>query len=254
MEYHEELLQLLTAAVEKCPKGEMAVAFSGGLDSSLVAHLARKTGVVRLYTAGIEGSDDLKHAEAAAEEMHLPFRPIIISEREIIEAVPEVVRAIGTADPVPVSFELPLYFVAEHAEEEVILVGQGADELFGGYARYSKMAEKDAERRIRADVESLIASGINRDRNVAAFFGKELFCPFLDKDVVEFSLKIPITEKITEREKKAVLRKAARLAGLNLPAERPKKAAQYGSGVMKVMKKAAKREGMGVREWVRSIN
>jgi len=253
MEHHEELLNLLTAAVEKCPEGERAVAFSGGLDSSLVAHLSRKSGQVALYTAGLEGSEDLTHAKAAAEEMGLPFRPIIITEKDIIVAIPEVARAIGTADPAPVSFELPLYFVAKHAEEDIILVGQGADELFGGYARYSKMAEREAEERIKADAESLISLGINRDKNVAALFGKQLFCPFLDKDVVSFALKIPIAEKITETEKKAVLRKAARLTGLNLSAERPKKAAQYGSGIMKVMKKAAKREGMGVGEWVMSL-
>jgi len=253
MEHHEELLELLTAAVERCPKGDRAVAFSGGLDSSLVAHLAgknRENGDVRLYTVGIDGSDDLIHAEAAARELDLPFIPIKITEEEVIGAIPDVVKAIGTADPVPVSFELPLYFVARECEEKIILVGQGADELFGGYARYSKMTEREAEERIRADVESLVSSGINRDRNVAALFGKLLYCPFLEKDVVEYSLKIPIAEKITETEKKAVLRKTARLAGLNLPAERPKKAAQYGSGVMKVMKKMAKKEGMGVREWV----
>ena len=251
MEHHEELLGLLKSAVKGCGDNGRAVAFSGGLDSSLVALLAAECGEVSLYTAGIEGSDDLKHAEMAAKEMGLPFHPVIITESDIVSAMPDVARAVGT-DPVVISFELPLYFVAKNAPERTILVGQGADELFGGYARYSKMPELEAEDRIRADVKSLLESGINRDRNVAALFGKELCCPFLNEGVVEYALKIPIAEKITETEKKAVLRRAARLAGLKLPAERPKKAAQYGSGTMKVMKKRAKKEGLGVREWVES--
>ncbi len=252
MEHHEELLGLLKSAVKGCGDESRAVAFSGGLDSSVVALLAAEMGAVALYTVGIDGSDDLKHAKITTEEMGLPFHPLIITESDIVSAVPEVIKAVGT-DPVVVSFELPLYFVAKNAPEETILVGQGADELFGGYARYSKMGESGAEERIRADVQSLIESGISRDRNVAALFGKELCCPFLDRSVVEFSLKIPIAEKITETEKKAVLRKAARLAGLALPAERPKKAAQYGSGIMKVMKKRARKEGLCVGEWVGSL-
>jgi len=254
MENHIELLALLIDAVTNCPEGDKAVAFSGGLDSSLVARLASRTNKkITLYTAGLPASADMEHAKRAAEEMKLPLRPVVISEDEIIKAIPEVVRAIETTDPVPVSFELPLYFVAKESDEKIIMVGQGADELFGGYARYSKMGEEEAEKRMGRDVKELIESGINRDRNVAALFGKELCCPFLNEKVVEFSLSIPVSEKITETEKKAVLRRAARLAGLGLPTERKKKAAQYGSGIMKVMKKMAKKDGVTVGQWIKDI-
>jgi len=254
MENHTKLLALLTDAVANCPEGDKAVAFSGGLDSSLIASFAsRMNQRITLYTAGLPASPDMEHAEATAMELELPLIPIILTEEEVIGAIPKVVRAIGTADPVPVSFELPLYFVAREAGEKIILVGQGADELFGGYARYSKMGEEEAEKRMRGDVKELIESGINRDRNVVALFGKELCCPFLNEKVVEFSLSIPVSEKITENEKKAVLRRAARLAGLGLPTERKKKAAQYGSGIMKVMKKMAKKDEVTVGQWIEDM-
>jgi len=101
MEHHEELLSLLEAAVGKCPEGERAVAFSGGLDSSLVAYLSRNSGLVTLYTVGLEGSEDLIHAKAAAEEMRLPFRPIIITEKDIIAAIPEVAAIPTNRAPAP---------------------------------------------------------------------------------------------------------------------------------------------------------
>ena len=82
--------------------------------------------------------------------------------------------------------------------------------------------------------------------------GKRMGFPFTHTDVVTFSNSIPLRLKIEGGERKVILKEVARL--LNLPSsERPKKAAQYSSGVMRMMEKSAISKGLSLHDWMLSV-
>ncbi len=214
-----------------------SIAFSGGLDSSLIAFLALQKGDFTGYVAGMEGSHDILWAEKAAELIGLPLHRIIIDENDIRKAYHEIRELLGTDNLVVISFEMPLYFVAMHSSSNIIVSGQGADELFGGYKRYESMDPETLEREMKRDLEELIGSGIERDRNIAKHFGKELVTPYLSRDFLDIVLERSALQR-KGMGRKEMLREIAKIAGL--PEElwkKEKKAAQYGSGIMKVLKK-----------------
>lgn len=227
----------------------VAVALSGGVDSALVAALARRKCVV----VGVEGSSDLKRAKTAAEVLDLSLEMVIIDPRRIEEALTGVLAVIPRTNAVDASIAATLYFVAEWGGDqgyERILAGQGADELFGGYARYleTETLGSDLERDFRG-----LAVQAARDQAVAGLFGAYFSLPYLDVRVVRAAMAIPPEEKIKDGIRKRPLREVAARKMPNEVAYREKKAMQYGSGVMREMKKLARKRGYrGVQEWVKS--
>ena len=119
---------------------EVAVAFSGGLDSSLVAYLASKLGVkVNLLHVSMENQAETEEAIEAADELNLPLQVHLFKDSDVEKTLPKAVELIEEADPIKASVGLPFYWAAKKPAEagyQVMLAGQGADELFGGYQRY----------------------------------------------------------------------------------------------------------------------
>jgi asparagine synthase (glutamine-hydrolysing) len=234
------LAQAIETAV-RLRKDEGVVALSGGVDSALVAALARRECVV----VGVEGSHDLKRAKAVATVLDLSLNTAIIDPRRIEEALVEVLAVIPRANPVDASIAATLYFVAEWAGDhgyERILAGQGADELFGGYARYleTETLGMDLER----DFQGLAVQAA-RDQAVADLFGAYFSLPYLDVRVVRAAMAVPAEEKVKEGVRKRPLREVAAMYMPNDVAHYEKKAMQYGSGVMREMKRLARKRGCG---------
>jgi asparagine synthase (glutamine-hydrolysing) len=235
---------LRVAIIGMCDEGEAAILFSGGLDSTVVARLASEVCEVKLYTVGVKGAHDLMVSEATARELDLGWEPILVEEEEIISALPELARTISCQDALPLSFEMPLWIGASRAKERTILTGQGADELFGGYARYLRMAPEELISCMEKDQEALLQVGVQRENRIATRFLKEFRYPYLHPDLVRLARSFPAEDFIHEGERKVVLRQVAMLLGLRDAASRPKKAAQYGSGIMKAMRAEARRRGI----------
>lgn len=242
----------MTDSLEVLSKGRTAVLFSGGLDSALLTALAKSFCELRLYTVGYPGCHDLEAGGKAAKELGLPWEPILIDDDMLCGAVAYLRDRMGVNDPVTISFEVPLYIICAKVPEEVLLSGQGADELFGGYARYASMSPEELNEARAADVQRLLFDGFLREVRLARGFGKTLVCPYLDLNVIEAALSIPSGELFGELGNKQPLRLIAQGMGLT-SAKAPKKAAQYGSGVMKAMKRLASAKGSDLGEWVAGV-
>ncbi|WP_297420243.1 asparagine synthase (glutamine-hydrolyzing) [Thermococcus sp.] len=242
------VLRALNCTVKHRIGRKTGILFSGGLDSSLVALLASKYSQVILYTAGAEGSPDLEWARKAAETLGLPLREYIFDLEEVKEVVPKVTFAMEEPNPMNLAIGIPLYFATRTAGGEgtkVLLSGQGADELFGGYAKYLERPELMDE-----DLRELAERNLARDDKIEMLNSVEGRFPFLGLPVVSAAINIPVERKIEDGVKKMILRKAAVKAGLPEDlAMREKKAAQYGSNSQKLLKKLARREGLTLREY-----
>lgn len=248
----EELLHSLTDSLGCLSKGRTAVLFSGGLDSALLTALARPLSELRLYTVGYPGSHDLGAGRTGAEELGLPWEPIIMNDDALREAIANLRDKVGITDPVTISFEVPLYIVCSRVPEKVLLSGQGADELFGGYSRYASMSPEDLAEARAFDLKSLLFEGYIREVRMAQGFGKTLVCPYLDPRVIEAGFSITPEELFGDMGNKMPLRRIAQEMRLGA-AKAPKKAAQYGSGVMKAMKRLAAAEGSELGSWVLEV-
>jgi asparagine synthase (glutamine-hydrolysing) len=233
----------LDGAVGRALEGaaEAGIAFSGGVDSSLVALLATRRGTeLRLYTAGLHGARDIEASERAAAALGLGERLVILElgEAEALEAAARVVSLVGGATLLEVSFLAPAFIVFERARERTILTGDGADELFGGYHRYLSMGPDGLAASLEKDARELVSGGFERNRRLAASAGRDIAAPYLDTRVVELAQNIPARLKVHAGQRKAVLRRAAAMLGL--PPElcaMPKRAAQYGSGIHALLTK-----------------
>jgi asparagine synthase (glutamine-hydrolysing) len=227
--------------------GGTAVAFSGGVDSSLVA--AGLGGPC--YVAGFPESHDVGTARAAADAMDMDLRVVELDHADLERAIPELARTTGRTNAMDVGIALPLYLVAERAAADGfdrLAVGQGADELFGGY---QKVANAPDDRRVEADtvrgarretVESL-PDGLERDVLALRAAGVEPVAPLLDDRVVAAALSLPGDLLVDGDERKVALRRVARSWVPGSVATRGKKAVQYGSLVSRELDRLARRAG-----------
>ena len=261
------LQALLVESIQRRVHGlkEVAVAFSGGLDSSVVAFLASKCGVkVNLLHVSLENQVETEEAMEAAEKLDLPLQVHLFKDSDVERILPKVVELIEEPDPIKASIGVPFYWAAEKAAEagfKVVLAGQGADELFGGYQRYVNEYCKDASEKVRKtmfnDVVNIHQSNLERDLKITGFHDVELRLPFGSFDLAEFALSLPIECKIEQKAdtlRKLVLRKMALDAGLPVViAEKPKKAVQYSTGINDAAKRVAKKHQKTINEYVNDL-
>lgn len=260
----EELQTLLQHSVKERVSGlkEVAVAFSGGLDSSIIAFLARKSNInVQLVHVSLENQPETEHAKKVAEELKMPIH-IHLFRREDVEAVvPKVLEIIEEPNPVQASIGIPFYWTAEKVAGmnlKVMLAGQGADELFGGYSRYVDdyllRGEEMARKRMFDDVIRLHETNLERDAKICNFHNVELRLPFVTYQIARFALDLPLELKIEPKKntlRKLVLRRTATNFGLpESVVEKPKKAIQYTTGINKALNRIAKNKGLIVNEYL----
>ncbi|WP_209475392.1 asparagine synthase (glutamine-hydrolyzing) [Thermococcus stetteri] len=244
--------KLLGYAVKNRASRKTGVLFSGGLDSTLVAYLASQYSEVVLYTAGTEDSPDIEWARRVADHFGWKLRERLFGVEDVKEAVRNVMYAIEEPNPMNLAIGLPLYFASAIASSDgtrVVLSGQGADELFGGYAKYLERPELMEE-----DIALISERNLARDDKITMLNGVEGRYPFLALPLVGFALSLPLEAKIADGTRKVVLRKLALRLGIpDWIAKREKKAAQYGSRAQKLLENVAKEEGLTLREFAERL-
>lgn len=244
---------------------KIAVAFSGGLDSTIIAHLAKQICKnVQLIHVSLENQPETDQARKTAQELALPIHVKTYTETDVAKTLREVLWLIEEDDPIKASIGIPVFWTAQNAAKlnnRILLAGQGADELFGGYKRYvTDFLSHDAEharRTIFRDITTLHETNLERDFNICNHHNVELRLPFAAYEIAQFAANLPVNLKIEPKEdssRKLILRKAARRLGLpESTTQKPKKAMQYATGVDKVLKKLAKKKRITTKEYVHGI-
>jgi len=226
------LREALFQAVEKRvlnTERPIAALLSGGLDSSLVAAIAasvisrRGLPKLRTFSIGMVGSPDLKYARKVADFIGSIHTSIVVAAEDFREVVPRVIRDIESYDITTVRASVGNWlvgkYIKEHTDCKVVLNGDGSDEIGGGYL-YMQRAPTDAHfnaETLRLLGEIHMFDVLRSDRCMAAH-GLEARTPFLDKQVVQTWLSIPVEVRASHsRIEKAVLREAFDLCELLPP-------------------------------------
>jgi asparagine synthase (glutamine-hydrolysing) len=210
------LAELLERAVEKrmvdgIPEG---VLLSGGLDSSIIACLAKVYRPdLKTFTVGLGDGEDRERAREVARYLGTKHYEYTYTEREIIEALPQVIYYLESFEEDCVRGAVANYFASRLAagHASCVLTGEGSDEFLGGYHEL-KTAKDKAE--LQKIMEQLIAiaynTGLQRLDRMMAAHSLEFRTPFLDRAVTDFCLKIPAEWKVygPEQVEKWILRKA----------------------------------------------
>lgn len=247
----DQLLSVLRGSMKKIAGREKAlgIAYSGGLDSSIVTALAKELASTRGYTCAIAGSFDDKHVAEAARHDGIETRTVHLTDPELLKYVLRAAGILGTVNPVPISYSIPILCALDVCEEKLLLAGSGADELFGGYAKYQ--ANADPEASMSSDLVKTLAEEQLLQAE-AARLGKRIGFPFTDEEVIMAAMRIPVERKLDVSGRKLVLRDIGRMVAPH-SADKPKKAAQYSSGVMKEMERMARADRLELHDWTAAV-
>ena len=198
---------LNNAVIKRCLATERPIAclLSGGLDSSLVTALANNfietqklNSKLETYSIGLAGSEDLKFARLVADYLGTTHTEIIVTEIEMFDAIPEVIYAIESYDTTTVRASLGNYllgkYISKHSTAKVILNGDGADELCGGYLYMNKCPDNiEFDKETRRLLKDIYLFDVLRSDKSISSHGLEPRTPFLDRTFVNNYLSIPVS-------------------------------------------------------------
>ena len=223
--------------------------FSGGVDSTLIAMaVAEQVKNTVCFTAGMEGSEDIKFSEKIGQEAGLSLIVRVTEKDEIPAYALKTMKSLNYFDTMQLGIGIPEYVAAEEAAKQnfkVVFSGQGSDEIFAGYSNYKNMllkqTHKDVEESIWTSLDNMWNRNLMRDDAVTAAHSLEMRLPFLDLNFLREAMAIPASMKILSKDdqlRKHPIRNLAKK--FNVPEsaiQRPKKAMQYGSGIAKEVEK-----------------
>lgn len=227
-----ELRKALEDAVERQLMTDVpyGVLLSGGLDSSVISAIVKKFAARRVesgntaeawwprlhsFAVGLEGSPDLKAARKVAEHIGTVHHELVFTLREGLDAIRDVIYHIETYDVTTVRASTPMYLLARFIKSmgiKMVLSGEGADEIFGGYLYFHKApnAEEFHKETVRKLSMLHLYDCLRANKSLAAW-GVEGRVPFLDKEFLDVAMRLNPKDKMVTKEhpmEKWVVRKA----------------------------------------------
>ncbi len=206
------------------------VLLSGGLDSSVTSALAKKYAAHRIesgdtqsawwpqlhsFSVGLEGSPDLAAAQKVAEKIGTVHHEVKFTIQEGLDAIRDVIYHLETYDITTIRASTPMYLMARAIKAmgiKMVLSGEGADEIFGGYLYFHKApsAQEFHEETVRKLSKLHMYDCLRANKSLAAW-GIEGRVPFLDKEFMDVAMRINPADKMVTPERKMekwVVRKA----------------------------------------------
>lgn len=240
----------------------VAVGFSGGVDSTVIAKIAKDLGVdVLLIAIGIGQTPEVIQAESTAKEMGLPIVVKHFSMYDLDNYLDRVLWLIEEPNLMKLSVAIAVHWIAETAGENgrpLIMLGQGSDELFGGYKKFASiLGERGAEAASEAISRSIRAAyevNYQRDEQAISSLRAELRLPFATRKMTEIASRTPLRMKVrssSDNVRKWILREAAVELGVpSAVAMRPKRAVQHASGIEKAIREVARMHGQAASAYL----
>jgi asparagine synthase (glutamine-hydrolysing) len=205
------------------------VLLSGGLDSSLVASIAMRFADRRVesddteaawwprlhsFAIGLEGSPDLAAARVAAKAIGTLHHEFVYTIQEGLDALEDVIRHIETFDVTTIRASTPMFLLARRIKAmgiKMVMSGEGADEIFGGYLYFHKAPDARAfhEETVRKIDKLHLYDCLRANKSMAAW-GVEARVPFLDLEFLDVAMRMNPEAKMAggNRPEKAILREA----------------------------------------------
>jgi asparagine synthase (glutamine-hydrolysing) len=233
---YPEVIAHLRDALEAAVKRQLmtdvpyGVLLSGGLDSSIVSAVAKKYASKRIesdgnekawwprlhsFAVGLEGSPDLAAARKVADHIGTVHHEVHFTIQEGLDAIRDVIYHIETYDVTTVRASTPMYLLARVIRSmgiKMVLSGEGADEIFGGYLYFHKAPDAKAlhEETVRKLDKLYLYDCLRANKSLAAW-GVEGRVPFLDKEFMDVAMRLNPKDKLSGlkgRMEKWILRKA----------------------------------------------
>ncbi len=214
-------ISLLRTSLEKAVKRQLmsdvpyGVLLSGGLDSSIISAIAAThTHSLHSFAIGLEGSPDLIAADKVAKHIGTKHHEVKYTIQEGINALRDVIYHIETYDVTTVRASTPMYLIARYIKSlgiKMVLSGEGADEVFGGYLYFHKAPNADEfHKETVRKLSKLHQYDCLRANKSLASWGVEGRVPFLDKEFLDVAMSINPKDKMAVNGKieKHILRKA----------------------------------------------
>lgn len=225
----KQLKQALESAVHRQLMSDVpyGVLLSGGLDSSIIAAIVRKYAQRRIETSdlkeawwpqvhsfsiGLEGSPDLEAAQKVADYIGSVHHSFVYTIQEGLDAVKDVIYHLETYDVTTIRAATPMYLMSRKIRSmgvKMVLSGEGADEVFGGYLYFHKAPDAKAlhEETVRKLSQLHMFDCLRANKSMAAW-GVEARVPFLDKEFLDVAMRINPEDKLVKEGKmeKQILR------------------------------------------------
>ena len=205
------------------------VLLSGGLDSSLISAITQKFAARRIeendlseawwpkvhsFACGLEGSPDLEAAQTVADSIGTIHHSVVFTEQEGIDALKEVIYHLETYDVTTIRASTPMYLMARKIKAmgiKMVLSGEGADEIFGGYLYFHKAPNaQEFHEELNRKLDRLHKFDCLRANKSMSAWGIEARVPFLDKNFMDVAMRINPEDKMCGNGKmeKAILRES----------------------------------------------
>ncbi len=202
---------LVSSIKQRLSDNKVGAWLSGGLDSSAISSLLRPL-VPELHTfsAGFNEAPDLKYAKIVADHIGSIHHERIVSFEDILKVLPNVIYHLESFDGLLVRSSLMNYLVAQLASEYVdeVFSGEGGDELFAGYEYIKDLPEAIIADELIEITKRLHNTALQRVDRCASAFGTIAHVPFMDEEVVDLALRIPVEFKLHDGIEKWILRLA----------------------------------------------
>lgn len=211
----------LTAALDDAVRSHLmsdvpyGVLISGGLDSSIIAALAARHAAMRIedneqspawwprlhsFAVGLTGSPDLAAAREVAAHLGTVHHEVVYTIQEGLDAVPDVIRHLETYDVTTIRAATPMYLMARRIKAmgiKMVLSGEGADEVFGGYLYFHKApGAREFHLELLRKLENLHLYDCLRANKALAAWGVEARVPFLDRNFLDVAMTIAPQDKM----------------------------------------------------------